>query len=456
MKLPELDIPLAHQVATITATSTSISERIQSPTSNSITTNNLTSQINLPLLPTPEPQQKETINNQISIKLLKHRKATSVSSLNSIISLNNISYNNNNNHHTDKFTLIRNALNNLSRFLKELQPWMPFIIWAILSIITLCIFLGYRVEIFLVLDNFAHLVKSMGTSGGMIFYLMIFLTTFPLVIGYSTLITLSGFTFGFRVGFFISYMAALTGAITVFYLSRKWFRKSVRRMLHKNKSLNAVITAVEKKGFKLLFLIRLAPYPYNVLNTLLSATHLSFKTFVGATALSLFKLMIHVWIGSKLSSFSAHYTLKETNDISTTSNNNSQDVLKAIMMIIGISIGIGVIIYVWISARKAINEVEQEQGITLSLDGGDDCIDDNDDDDGKVDEEMELLTNNNNNNLTTIRHRRGSSFCQVDFVIDNLFITNEKMNENNDVEKDEHSNHKGIRSIDVIEEENTN
>ncbi|CAG8513921.1 13878_t:CDS:2 [Funneliformis caledonium] len=364
MKLPELDIPLAHQVATITATSTSISERIQSPTSNSITTNNLTSQINLPLLPTPEPQQKETINNQISIKLLKHRKATSVSSLN------------------NKFTLIRNALNNLSRFLKELQPWMPFIIWAILSIITLCIFLGYRVEIFLVLDNFAHLVKSMGTSGGMIFYLMIFLTTFPLVIGYSTLITLSGFTFGFRVGFFISYMAALTGAITVFYLSRKWFRKSVRRMLHKNKSLNAVITAVEKKGFKLLFLIRLAPYPYNVLNTLLSATHLSFKTFVGATALSLFKLMIHVWIGSKLSSFSAHYTLKETNDISTTSNNNSQDVLKAIMMIIGISI--------------------------------------------------------------------------VDFVIDNLFITNEKMNENNDVEKDEHSNHKGIRSIDVIEEENTN
>ncbi|CAG8572334.1 9825_t:CDS:2 [Funneliformis mosseae] len=323
MKLPGLDIPLAHQVATITATSTSISERIQSPTLNSITTNNLTSQINLPLLPTPEPQQKETINNQISIKLLKHRKATSVSSLNS-----------------------------------------------------------YRVEIFLILDNFAHLVKSMGTSGGMIFYLMIFLTTFPLVIGYSTLITLSGFTFGFRVGFFISYMAALTGAITVFYLSRKWFRKSVRRMLHKNKSLNAVITAVEKKGFKLLFLIRLAPYPYNVLNTLLSATHLSFKTFVGATALSLFKLMIHVWIGSKLSSFSAHYTLKETNDISTTSNNNSQDVLKAIMMIIGISI--------------------------------------------------------------------------VDFVIDNLFITNEKMNENNDVEKDEHSNHKGIRSIDVIEEENTN
>ncbi|CAI2175738.1 11007_t:CDS:2 [Funneliformis geosporum] len=442
MKLPELDIPLAHQITTITATSTSRSERIQSPTSNSI---NLTSQINLPLLPTPEPQQKETINNPI----LKHRKATSVSSLNSIISLNGISFNNNNSH-ANQFTLIHNELNNLSRFLKELQPWMPFIIWAIFSIITLCIFLGYHTEILTILDKFAHLVKSMGISGGLIFYLMIFLTTFPLVIGYSTLITLSGFTFGISVGFLISYMAALTGAITVFCLSRKWFRKSVRRALHKNKSIGAVITAVEKKGFKLLFLIRLAPYPYNVLNTLLSATHLSLKTFIGATALSLFKLMIHVWIGSKLSSLSAYYALKETNDFSINNNNNNQEVLKAIIMIIGISIGIGVIIYVWISARKAINEVEQEQGVSLSLDGGDDCIDDN----KKVEEEMEMLTNNNN--LTTIRHRRGSSFCQVDFVIDNLFISNEKMDEHNEVEKgDEHSNHKGIRSIDVIEEENT-
>ncbi|RIA91718.1 snare associated Golgi protein, partial [Glomus cerebriforme] len=187
-----------------------------------------------------------------------------------------------------------------------LQPWALFIIWAILSIITLCIVLIYHKEIILMLDKFAHSVKLMGIVGGIIFYLMIFLTTFPLIIGYSTLITLSGFIFGFGIGFFISYTAALTGAITVFYLSRKWFKKSVGKLLHKNNSMGAVVKAVEKKGFKLLFLIRLAPYPYNVLNTLLSATHLSLKTFTGATALSLFKLMIHVWIGSQLSSFSTH------------------------------------------------------------------------------------------------------------------------------------------------------
>src|SRR5436190_1828687 len=198
MKLPELDISLS--------TTTIVSDdKIQS-----LTTDNI---INLPLL---------------------HKKA-STSSLNSIISHNKNITNNNDN----KFM-----------FLKKLQPWTPFIVWAMLSMITLCIFIIYHKEIILILDKFAHSVKLMGIVGGIIFYSMIFLTTFPLVIGYGTLVTLSGFIFGFGIGFFISYVAALTGAITVFYLSRKWFKKSVGKLLHKNKSMNAIIKAVEKKGFK--------------------------------------------------------------------------------------------------------------------------------------------------------------------------------------------------------------
>ncbi|RGB25204.1 snare associated Golgi protein [Rhizophagus diaphanus] len=364
MKIPELDISISNKVIT----STIVSDKVQSPTTDNI--------ISLPLL---------------------HKK-TSSSSLNSIISHDKNITNNNDN----KFIL-----------LKKLQPWTPFIVWAILSLITLSIFLIYHKEIFLILDKFAHTVKLMGIFGVIIFYLMIFLTTFPLVIGYSTLITLSGFIFGFGIGFLISYIAALTGAITVFYLSRKWFKKYVGKVLRKHKSMNAIIKAVEKKGFKLLFLIRLAPYPYNVLNTLLSATHLSLQTFIGATALSLFKLMIHVWIGSKLSSFSIQYTFKETSEL-----------LKVGLMVVGISIGIGVIIYVWISAKKVIKEVEQDE-----------IINDN----------KEIYTPINN--ITTIRHRRGSSIHQ-EFIIDNFIINNENtIMEENDDNINENSNNKQFKLI---------
>lgn len=79
---------------------------------------------------------------------------------------------------------------------------------------------------------------------------LIFLSAFPPLIGYGTYQTLSGFTFGFQKGFPISYFSALAGAIVCFYLSRRFLKTSVTRMLHKYPNLEAVVKAVEKKGFK--------------------------------------------------------------------------------------------------------------------------------------------------------------------------------------------------------------
>ncbi|CAG8717564.1 6956_t:CDS:1, partial [Dentiscutata heterogama] len=112
------------------------------------------------------------------------------------------------------------------------------------------------------------------------------------------------------------------------------------------------------------------PYPYNILNMLLSATHLSLPTFTAATALSLFKLMIHVWIGTKMSSFSAfstHIGILSGEIDNSTKPSLSKDVnftksFHFILMLCSIAIGICIIIYVWILARKAIKEVEDENG----------------------------------------------------------------------------------------------
>lgn len=61
--------------------------------------------------------------------------------------------------------------------------------------------------------------------------------------------------------------------------------------LSKSPSLARVIHAIECRP-SLLFLIRLAPYPYNVMNTLLASSRtLSLKVYIGVTGISLFKLM---------------------------------------------------------------------------------------------------------------------------------------------------------------------
>ena len=49
----------------------------------------------------------------------------------------------------------------------------------------------------------------------------------------------------------------------------------------------------------LLLLIRIAPYPYNLLNVILaSSPSLSLRTYTGCTAISLLKVILHTWFGS--------------------------------------------------------------------------------------------------------------------------------------------------------------
>jgi len=61
-----------------------------------------------------------------------------------------------------------------------------------------------------------------------------------------------------------------------------------------------------------------------------------------------------VWIGSKLHTFSEH--------INTSANNQfNLDPTKIVPIAIGLTISIGVIIYVWVLASRAIKEVEENQ-----------------------------------------------------------------------------------------------
>lgn len=144
---------------------------------------------------------------------------------------------------------------------------------------------------------------------------LIFSSAFPPILGYGTYQTLSGFTFGFSIGFPISYLSALTGAIVCFQLSRTFLKARVARTLSKYPNLEAVVKAVEKKGFKLFLLIRFSPYPFNLLNVFFAATNISLFHFAAGTAISLLKIALHVYIGANLTSFAKH-VLGEDGDLS--------------------------------------------------------------------------------------------------------------------------------------------
>ena len=107
------------------------------------------------------------------------------------------------------------------------------------------------------------------------------------------------------------------------------------------------------------------------MNALLSATHIPLSTFALATALSLTKLALHVYIGSTLSSLASITTTPEGE---TTNPDGSQPPtapvnndthgrnLKIVFMVISIVIGFAVGAYVWTVAKR---EIAASEGIRI-------------------------------------------------------------------------------------------
>ena len=195
---------------------------------------------------------------------------------------------------------------------------------------------------------------------------------------YSTLIVLSGYTFGAWAGAVLSYCAALSGALVVFLLSRSLFRGLITRWLSNATSVKRVVRAIEKRP-QLLFLIRLAPYPYNVMNCLLGASPtLTLRTYFVCTALSLFKVIIHTTLGSSIHSFARYHA--QSSPPHDTVPNGAQDLFLSdgdagaeeeenlfgfYAKITGVILAVGVFIYISVVARKAINDELDDDGDEL-------------------------------------------------------------------------------------------
>ncbi|KAF8916864.1 hypothetical protein CPB85DRAFT_1176662, partial [Mucidula mucida] len=185
------------------------------------------------------------------------------------------------------------------------RPWAPVIMYAATTAMFLVAIGWYREELFAALDGLSRWLKEPGNHGEGVLFCLIFVTTIPPIPLYSTLILLSGYTFGTLLGFFISYLSALSGALIVFGLSQSHLRGPIQRFLRASPHCSKAIRAIERNP-RLLLAVRVAPYPYNVMNVLLAgAEGMSMRVYGGVTALSLVKLLVHTWVGASLQSFSA-------------------------------------------------------------------------------------------------------------------------------------------------------
>lgn len=139
------------------------------------------------------------------------------------------------------------------------------------------------------------------TGGWTILWIFVFICAFPPVIGYSTAGTTAGFVYGLWEGWLILASATVVGSFCSFIVSRSLLRKWVERLTANDKRFAAFSIILKHDGLKLLAMIRLCPLPYSLSNGAMSTfPTITPLNYALATAIVTPKLLVHVFIGSRL------------------------------------------------------------------------------------------------------------------------------------------------------------
>jgi len=235
----------------------------------------------------------------------------------------------------------------LRKWRRRLPSLVPAVLFAAVYIASIVLFIIYRKQLIPYLLKFGDTIKGLGFGGVVIVSLCIFITSFPPIPGYGILTGLSGVIYGW-MGFFPVYVGASLGAFACFGLFRRFGFNYAQRLVEANPKVSAAVRAVEGQGFKLLFFVRLAPYPYNLMNSLFGASRIPFLHFAGATLITLPKLLGDVLFGANLATISDslldHPTLLHW----------------AIFAVLGM-LAAGVAFWVFWVARSAVKRMEEQE-----------------------------------------------------------------------------------------------
>ncbi|TXT09052.1 hypothetical protein VHUM_02526 [Vanrija humicola] len=235
--------------------------------------------------------------------------------------------------------------------------------WVLTTLGFLAATAFWKGELFSALDNLSKNLYEMGYQGLLVFGVLIFITTIPPLPLYSTLIVLSGYTFGVWYGFVASYIASLVGAVVVFVVSRTLLRDTVTKCLASSPTATSLLQIIPQNPH-LLLLIRVAPYPYNLLNVVLaSAPTLSLQTYTACTALSLCKLVLHTWIGAGIHDLSAAYNAGGSVQTEPSEEDIHRDRIKAGATWGGIVLCVLLFVYLTHIAKREIAKAQDEQRV---------------------------------------------------------------------------------------------
>lgn len=266
------------------------------------------------------------------------------------------------------------------------------ILAALCSIVFGILFLIYNEKIFSALAPVAKKWRDI-RFGWTILWALTFISAFPPLIGYSTTVTISGFVYGFPTGWFIVASSTVLGSLASFLASRTILSKYVHRLVGQDKRFEALALTLKHDGLKILCMIRFCPLPYSLSNAAMSTfPTVQPLTFALATAIASPKLLIHVFIGSRMAAIGERGEKMDT----------STKIINWASIIIGGTLGVavGYIIYQKTISRARELEIEElEAGRGAPRERGGSYSDGGVVEDGEVDADAAALMNDDDISL---------------------------------------------------------
>ncbi|SCV06197.1 LANO_0H24234g1_1 [Lachancea nothofagi CBS 11611] len=139
----------------------------------------------------------------------------------------------------------------------------------------------------------------------LIFMALVFAVSFPPLIGFSMLSIMVGIIYGISfLGWFILFTGSVGGSISAFVLFKTLLRSQAERLVHANAKFEALTSTLQDDdSYWMLSLIRLCPFPYSFTNGAIAGIYgVSLRNFSLASALTSPKLLMYLFIGSRLKS----------------------------------------------------------------------------------------------------------------------------------------------------------
>jgi len=148
-------------------------------------------------------------------------------------------------------------------------------------------------------------IKDAGFTGYILFAIayiaacVLFMPGFILTLG-------AGFAYGVIKGTLLVSISSILGASAAFLTGRYFARGWIEKKIEGNIKFKSIDSAVEKEGFKIVFLTRLSPlFPFNLLNyaygiTKVKLSHYFFASWIGMLPAT----VMYVYLGSLLTNIS--------------------------------------------------------------------------------------------------------------------------------------------------------